>query len=88
MVVWVLSFGECDLAELNGVYSTKEKAIEAFNHHCKDCSDYIKNVELDDQDEIGVYYSFDFVDTSGWVETTREHADIIAYGLDEVASGN
>ena len=38
MVVWVLSFGESDLAELNGVYSTKEKAIEAFKIHCEKCT--------------------------------------------------
>lgn len=84
MKVWVLSFGECDLAELNGVYSSKVKAIEAFNHQCKDCADYIRNVEVDDQNEDSVYYSFDFVDTSGYMETTREHADITPYVLDEV----
>ena len=84
MKVWMLSFGECDLAEFNGVYSSKEKAIEAFNHQCKECSDCIQNVEMYDQNEDSVSYSFDFVDTSGWSKTTREYADIIPYILDEI----
>lgn len=84
MKVWVLSFGECDLAEFNGVYSSKVKAIEAFNHQCKECSDCVQNVEIDDQDEESISYSFDFVDPSGWVKTTKEHADIIPYVLDEI----
>lgn len=83
MKVWVLSFVG-DLSELNGVYSSKEKAIEAFNHQCEECSDYIQNVEIDDQNENNIFYSFDFVDPSGWVETTREYADIMSYVLDAI----
>ena len=83
MKVWVLNFGDCDLEEFNGVYSTKEKAINAFNHQCKECH-CIQNVEIDDENEDSVFYSFDFVDTTGWAETTREHADIFPYILDEV----
>ena len=84
MKVWVLNFGNCDVAELNGVYSSMEKAIEAFNYQCEELKDYIQNVEVDDQDKNSVYYSFDFVDPSGYIETTREYADIIPYVLDEI----
>ena len=63
MEVWVLSFGECDLAELNGVYSSKAKAIEAFKIHCEECKAFIRNVECEGEEELknsNVSYTFDF----------------------------
>ena len=80
MKVWILSFGECDLAEFNGVYSSKEKAIEAFNHQCKECSDCIQNVEMYDQNEDSVSYSFDFVGIAGDIQKDSINASIYEVG--------
>lgn len=35
MEVWTLTFTNCDFSDCNGVYSTKEKAMDAFNQHVK-----------------------------------------------------
>lgn len=87
MVVWVLSFGECDLAELNGVYSTKEKAIEAFKIHCEECKEFIRNVECEgdeDLEDSSISYTFDFAGIPNMVETTGECATITKYVLDVI----
>lgn len=87
MVVWVLSFGECDLAELNGVYSTKEKAVEAFKIHCEECKAFIQNVGCEGEEDLedgNVSYTFDFAGIPGIVETTGECATITKYVLDAI----
>lgn len=60
MKVWVLRFDrEC--ADCDGVYSTKEKAINAFETHAKRCSDIWKDIEIiEDTDDFRTYdFKFD-----------------------------
>lgn len=89
MKIWVLSFGECDLAEeLNGVYSTKAKAVEAFKHHCEECKDFIFDVECEGEEDLedtSISYTFNFAGIPGLTETTGECATITKYTLDEIA---
>lgn len=87
MEVWVLSFGECDLADLNGVYSTKKKAIEAFKFQCEECKEFMFNVECEgdeDLEDSNVSYTFDFAGIPDLVETTGECATITKYILDAI----
>lgn len=87
MEVWVLSFGESNLADLNGVYSTKKKAIKAFKFLCEECKDFIFNVECkgdEDLEDSSVSYNFNFLGIPGIVETTGECATITKHILDAI----
>lgn len=55
MEVWVLRFDRV-CADCEGVYSTKEKAINAFETHAKRCHDIWKEIEIaEDSDNFRTY---------------------------------
>ena len=48
MKVWVLTFDDVNFWDCSGVFSTKEKALNAFQKHCERCSDIWLNIEKED----------------------------------------
>ena len=58
MKVWVLLFDDVNLDDCSGVFSTKEKALEAFQKHCERCSDIWLDVKKEDEGENWITFSF------------------------------
>ena len=58
MKVWILLFDDVNFWDCNGVFSTKEKAIESFNQHCERCSDIWLNVKKEDEGENWISFGF------------------------------
>lgn len=62
MEVWTLIFENIDFADCNGVFSTKEKAIDAFNQHCERCNDIWHNPTIAENSEDWVLLEFYYHD--------------------------
>lgn len=45
--VWCLKFAHSDLMDCDGVFTSKEKAVRALEHHCERCKD-IWELEVED----------------------------------------
>ena len=82
MKVWTVIFDEVDFADLNGVFSTKEKAIKAVFAHAERCSDVWSNVRIVEDDEDWVLISFDYDD--GEYQSIEEDVCLTCHTLDEI----
>ena len=58
MKVWVLSFDDVNFDDCSGVFSTKERALAAFQKHCERCSDIWLDIEKEDEGENWVSFGF------------------------------
>lgn len=84
MGVWTLTFSN-DMADLSGVYSTKEKAIEAATHHFNELKDYIKDLYKEYEESWGCRWVLIFVDPDERIRPSVEVATIQKFIVDEIA---
>ena len=84
MEVWTLTFSN-DMADLNVVYSTKEKAIEAATHHFNELKDYIKDLYKEHEGSWGCRWVLIFVDPDGRIRPSVEEVEIQNFIVDEIA---
>lgn len=81
MEVWMLTFGCCDYDNFNGVFSTKEKAIDAFFTLCKNHNEYWSNACITENDEDFVLLEFDYTDEN---DTIAEMAFLTKVEMDKI----
>lgn len=81
MKVWMLIFDCCDFANFNGVFSTREKGIEAFFTLCKQNNKYWSNPWIEECDEDWVLLDFTYQDETS---TIADFATLTKIELDKI----
>lgn len=84
MEIWTLTFSN-NMADLSGVYSTKEKAIEAATHHFNELKDYIKDLYIEYEKSWCCRWVFIFVNPDGCIRPSVEVATIQKFTVDKIA---
>ena len=79
MKVWVLTFENVNFWDCNGVYSTKEKAIEALNRHYERCSDIWSNFDVDSEEETWISYCFYCQGCDGLIGVLIEEVEVDSF---------
>lgn len=76
-MVYTLTFYPVQLSDLNGVYSTRLKALRALNTHRNRMGDEWSSFQCIHNDEYSIRYSFKCMGVECY-------ADICAYEIDEI----
>lgn len=71
-VVWVLTF-DGDNGDLNGVFSSRERARETLMEHYERCKEVWKDFRLEDTDDFGEIWGYDVGADTRWGATIEQH---------------
>lgn len=72
--IWLLTFDNIDFADCNGVFSTREKALDAFKTHCDRNPNLWSNPKVDEDSgnwlALSFHYHDDYYDNEElcWIE--------------------
>ena len=73
--IWVVEYGDADLFDCNGVFTSKEKALKSVNEDFKRCSDIWIDKELEYASKDYICYTFTLLG----VNNEKIHTSVIIY---------